>query len=56
MVFIDTIYPVKNITGTLFFDVNHDGGSIGPRNYAGPTTAWEIHPVTAIEFGDPIEQ
>jgi hypothetical protein len=55
VVFTDIIYPIKFITGTLFFDVNHDGGSIGPQNYPGPTTAWEIHPVTAIKFGDPIE-
>jgi hypothetical protein len=39
------------ITGSLFFDMDH----APPNNYVGhwdfqPNTAWEIHPITNIEF------
>ena len=39
------------VEGSLFFDVNHQAGSVGPsplRNNI-PTT-WEVHPITDIEF------
>ncbi len=37
------------ITGSLFFDIDHPAGAVGPADYK-PQTAWEIHPVTAIQF------
>jgi len=37
------------ITGSLFFDVDHSAGTVGPQGYR-PNTAWEIHPVSDIEF------
>jgi hypothetical protein len=37
------------ITGSLFHDVDHAPGAVGPNNFR-PETAWEIHPVTNIEF------
>jgi hypothetical protein len=40
--------PVK-ITGSLFWDVDHKPGAVGPSDMK-PTTSWEIHPVSAIEF------
>lgn len=42
--------PVK-ITGSLFWDVDHPPGAVGPSGLK-PTTSWEIHPVSAIEFLD----
>jgi hypothetical protein len=35
------------ITGSLFYDIDHPAGAVGPRDHA-PATAWEIHPVTSI--------
>jgi hypothetical protein len=35
------------ITGSLFYDIDHPAGAVGPRGHA-PTSAWEIHPVTSI--------
>jgi hypothetical protein len=35
------------ITGSLFYDIDHPAGAVGPRGHA-PATAWEIHPITAI--------
>jgi hypothetical protein len=46
-VFVDPI-PVR-VTGSLFFDVDHLAGVVGPSPYR-PQTAWEIHPVTSFEF------
>jgi hypothetical protein len=43
--------PVK-ITGSLFFDVDHLPGSIGPEGLR-PKSAWEIHPVSEITFEPP---
>jgi hypothetical protein len=40
--------PVR-IEGSLFFDVDHPAGVVGPTGMR-PKTAWEIHPVTKIEF------
>jgi hypothetical protein len=42
--------PVK-ITGSLFWDVEHYPKTVGPT-YASPKTAWEIHPISKIEFLD----
>ncbi|HEY6260983.1 MAG TPA: hypothetical protein VIW47_05280 [Nitrospiraceae bacterium] len=36
------------IEGSLFFDVDHPAGAIGPKPRR-PQTAWEIHPVTSIK-------
>jgi hypothetical protein len=44
----DPPIPVR-IQGSLFFDVDHKAGVVGPTGMR-PTTAWEIHPVTKIEF------
>jgi hypothetical protein len=42
--------PVKvRISGSLFYDIGHGDSVIGPKGYR-PTSAWEIHPVTALEF------
>jgi hypothetical protein len=35
------------ITGSLFYDIDHPAGAVGPRGHA-PASAWEIHPVTSI--------
>jgi len=43
--------PVR-ITGSLFWDVEHTPPhTVGP-SFAAPKTAWEIHPVSDIEFLD----
>ena len=42
--------PIKvRISGSIFFDVDHKAGSIGPTGFR-PKTAWEIHPVSEIVF------
>jgi hypothetical protein len=43
--------PVKivKLKGSLFFDTDHAAGSVGPSGFR-PNTAWEIHPITYIEF------
>ena len=35
------------VDGSLFFDVDHAAGTVGPAGMR-PTTAWEIHPVTRL--------
>ncbi len=40
------------VTGSLFYDIDHRPGHVGPRDVA-PSTAWEIHPVTSIEVVPP---
>jgi hypothetical protein len=35
------------IQGSLFFDVDHPSGKVGPTGMR-PSTAWEIHPITFI--------
>lgn len=40
--------PVR-LRGSLFFDVDHLAGVVGPQGMR-PQTAWEIHPVTEIVF------
>jgi hypothetical protein len=42
--------PVE-ITGSLFWDVDHKPGKVGPSDMA-PKTSWEIHPVSEIKFLD----
>lgn len=37
------------IEGSMFFDVDHSAGSVGPAGFR-PKTAWEIHPVSKITF------
>ncbi len=44
----DPPIPVR-ITGSLFYDIDHKPGEVGPAAFK-PTTAWEIHPVSAIEL------
>jgi len=36
------------VSGSLFFDVDHVAGAVGPGPLK-PSTSWEIHPVTRIE-------
>jgi hypothetical protein len=44
----DPPIPV-DITGSLFFDVDHLPGEVGPDGMK-PRTSWEIHPITKIAF------
>jgi hypothetical protein len=44
----DPPIPVT-VTGSIFFDVDHAAGAIGPAGMK-PSSAWEIHPVTDITF------
>ena len=44
----DPPVPVR-ITGSLFWDVEHWPQTVGPTDFA-PKTAWEIHPISDIEF------
>jgi hypothetical protein len=44
----DPPIPVR-LEGSLFFDVDHKAGVVGPQGMR-PKTSWEIHPVTRIEF------
>jgi len=37
------------IEGSLFFDVDHASGTVGPQGYR-PASAWEIHPIRSIQF------
>ncbi len=37
------------IEGSMFFDVDHSAGTVGPNGFR-PKTAWEIHPVSKITF------
>jgi hypothetical protein len=37
------------VTGSLFFDVDHPAGAVGPQGHR-PQTAWEIHPISSIAF------
>lgn len=40
--------PVS-VSGSLFYDIDHKPGRVGPEGYR-PNTAWEIHPITSLEF------
>jgi hypothetical protein len=44
----DVPIPVQ-VTGSLFYDVDHAPGVVGPEGFK-PTTSWEIHPITDIQF------
>jgi hypothetical protein len=46
--FTDPIKIVK-LKGSIFFDTDHAAGTVGPLGFR-PETAWEIHPVTLIQF------
>ncbi len=37
------------LTGSLFFDVDHKAGTVGPAGLQ-PDTAWEMHPLSDITF------
>jgi hypothetical protein len=37
------------VEGSLFFDVDHAAGAVGPDGME-PDTAWEIHPITNLEL------
>jgi hypothetical protein len=37
------------LTGSLFFDVDHAAGAVGPKGLK-PDSAWEIHPLSDITF------
>jgi hypothetical protein len=39
------------VEGSLFYDVDHAPGAVGPRDMK-PTTAWEIHPITQIQVNE----
>ena len=39
------------LTGSMFFDMDHKPGVVGPKNFK-PATSWEIHPVTDLEVLD----
>lgn len=41
--------PVILLKGSLFFDIDHAAGTIGPTGLR-PNTAWEMHPVQSISF------
>jgi hypothetical protein len=44
--------PIKiDVQGSLFFDVSHKVGQVGPENMK-PSTNWEIHPISKIVFLD----
>jgi hypothetical protein len=42
--------PVR-ITGSIFWDVDHEKQVVGPSDFK-PKDAWEVHPISAIEFLD----
>jgi hypothetical protein len=45
----DPPVPIR-VTGSLFWDVDHeDPPYVGPNDFK-PKTAWEIHPISDIEF------
>lgn len=40
---------VKMLKGSLFFDIDHTAGTVGPSGFR-PSTSWELHPLKAIGF------
>ena len=45
-----TANPIKiQIEGSVFFDVDHSPGQVGPAGFQ-PLTTWEIHPISKITF------
>jgi hypothetical protein len=49
LVFDDPVHV--RITGSLFYDIDHVPGVVGSGALK-PEQAWEVHPVTSIEFLD----
>jgi hypothetical protein len=47
---IDPPAPV-HIEGTLFYDIDHRPGGVGP-SWAKPDTSWEIHPIRQLVLRD----
>jgi hypothetical protein len=47
--FVDPIHV--RITGSLFYDIDHKPGIVGTGHFK-PHTAWEVHPITQIDFLD----
>ena len=47
-VFATKPVPIS-IEGTIFFDIDHPAGQVGPTGLR-PKTAWEIHPISKIAF------
>ena len=47
-VFSEKPIPIV-IEGSVFFDIDHKGGTVGPTGFR-PKTAWEIHPISKINF------
>lgn len=41
--------PITLLKGSLFFDVDHAAGTVGPLGLR-PNTAWEMHPIHDIAF------
>ena len=41
--------PVTLLKGSLFFDIDHAAGTVGPLGLR-PNTAWEMHPIHDIAF------
>lgn len=41
--------PRARVSGSLFYDISHPPGDVGPKGMR-PWTAWEIHPVRTIEI------
>lgn len=41
--------PRARVSGSLFYDISHPPGDVGPKGMQ-PWTAWEIHPVRTIEI------
>jgi hypothetical protein len=46
--FYDPPIPIE-ISGSLFFDIDHAPGAVGPQGHR-PETSWEIHPISNIKF------
>ena len=44
-------FPEVEIRGSLFFDTRHAAGTVGTGTLK-PETAWEIHPVTYLNFSE----
>jgi hypothetical protein len=41
--------PITILKGSLFYDIDHAPGTIGPAGLR-PNTSWEIHPLNSIHF------
>jgi hypothetical protein len=41
--------PITLLKGSLFFDIDHAAGTVGPTGLR-PNTAWEMHPIHDIAF------